>query len=101
MTPYLGYQSHAELSNSVARDEVQVAELIEERLHDATAKCLPNVSLQRLRTLGQQYKEVLRLEFGTDPPAKVPQIEVCLRQGVTPVRCSERQSPSCNTGRVI
>ncbi|CAK4632555.1 unnamed protein product, partial [Aphanomyces euteiches] len=42
MTSHLGDQSHVDLPNLVDNDEAQVAELLEERLQDATANGLPS-----------------------------------------------------------
>ncbi|KAH9142702.1 hypothetical protein AeRB84_013240 [Aphanomyces euteiches] len=49
--------------------------------------------LQRLHGLLQQYKDVFRLGFGSDPPVQVPPLEVRLHQGATPVCCSARRYP--------
>ncbi|KAH9159923.1 hypothetical protein LEN26_002101 [Aphanomyces euteiches] len=49
--------------------------------------------LQRLHGLLQQYEDVFRLGFGSDPPVQVPPLEVRLHQGATPVCCSARRYP--------
>ena len=45
----------------------------------------------RLTAILEEYEDVIRLEFGQDPPLKVDPLRVRLREDATPVGCRLRR----------
>ncbi|KAH9128004.1 hypothetical protein LEN26_009174 [Aphanomyces euteiches] len=74
-------------------EDVTVRELLAKRVIEARAQGMPEEALGRLEDLLLHYEDVFRLSFGSDPPVRVPPLEVKLRSGATPVRCATRRYP--------
>ncbi|CAK5063913.1 unnamed protein product [Aphanomyces euteiches] len=73
-------------------EDVTVRELLAKRVIEARAQGMPEEALGRLEDLLLHYEDVFRLSFGSDPPVRVPPLEVKLRSGATPVRCATSAS---------
>ncbi|KAG9414639.1 hypothetical protein AC1031_008047 [Aphanomyces cochlioides] len=69
-------------------DHSEVSQLLDERVLDAEAQGLTGEHLERLRTMLGKYRDVFRLSFGQDAAVRVPPLEVRVRPGTQPAKCS-------------
>eukprot|EP00644_Phytophthora_capsici_P014119 jgi/Phyca11/98759/e_gw1.3.486.1 len=65
---------------------------VERLVEQAVENGFPADKLDRLRTIVHAY-DVWRLTLQDDPPARVPPLEVRLREGARPTRCKPRRYP--------
>lgn len=71
----------------------KVVDILEERIRDAEAQGIGIKGATRLRSLLTEYVDVFRVEFGRDPPVKVPPMQVRLKKGAVPVKAKVRRYP--------
>ncbi|GMF57946.1 unnamed protein product [Phytophthora fragariaefolia] len=65
---------------------------VEKMIERAVAHGFPTYKVELLRTIVHAY-DVWRLEFRGDPAARVPPLEVRLRNGALPAKCKPRKYP--------
>ncbi|KAJ8558820.1 hypothetical protein ON010_g8629 [Phytophthora cinnamomi] len=81
------------LSRDKAKASEEVHKALQAGIEDAYGHGLPPAAAKELRHIVFQHEDVFRLEFGGDPPLKVPPMQVRLKPGAQPVKCRARRYP--------
>jgi hypothetical protein len=81
------------LSREGPKASEEVRKALQAGIEDAYGHGLPPTAAKELRRIVFQHEDVFRLEFGGNPPLKMPPMQVRLKPGAQPVKCGARRYP--------